>query len=77
MHESMKREGVAFEAIFLERGQGGDAIVSYMRAQDLTAAQTAFAQSTLPIDVETRAMIAECWATDQASPLAVCLELSP
>lgn len=83
MHESMKGEGVVFEAIFLERGAAppsggaGDSIVFYMRARDLSAAEAAFAQSTLPIDVETRAMIAECWDVERASALTPCLELSP
>lgn len=77
MHESMTREGVVFEAMFLERAESGDAIVFYMRAKNLAAAQAAFASSALPIDVETQATINECWDTSRAAPLVVCLELMP
>lgn len=75
MLEAMQMEGVAFEAIFLERGEQGDSIVFYMRAADLNRAQTAFAESTLSIDVETRDMIAACWDTARAALLTPCIEL--
>ena len=77
MHESMKREGVVFEAMFLERAESGDSVVFYMRAKDLAAAQTAFSSSKLPIDIETQSTIAESWDTSRAVPLTVCLELTP
>lgn len=75
MLASLRLEGVEAEAIFLQRGRAGDALVFYLRARDLAEAQRAFAQSELPIARETRAIIAECWDTSAAEPLQVLLEL--
>jgi hypothetical protein len=76
MLESMRAEGVTFECMFLERTEtAGDSLVFYMRATDLAEAQRRFALSTLAIDVETRALIAECWDTERAALLTPCLEL--
>ena len=76
MLEAMRAEGVSFEFIFLEKSDGGDSVVFYMQAGSLADAQRAFAESTLAIDVETRAMIAACWDTGRASVLTPCLELA-
>src|SRR5688500_4895022 len=74
MLASMGREGVVAEAMFLDCGPGGDALVFYLRAHDLREAQAQFAASELPIDLETRRIIEECWDTAQARPLEVLLE---
>lgn len=46
-----------------------------LRAHDLAQAQAVFAESQLPIDRETREVIAECWDVSAAAPLEVLLEL--
>ncbi len=76
MLESMQAEGVVFECIFLERQAEQDSIIFYMQAENLEKAQRAFAESRLPIDVETRAMIAACWDVERTSLLQPCLELA-
>lgn len=75
MLESMRAEGVAAEAMFLERGSTEDALIFYMRARDLARAQQVFASSELHIDRETRAIIEECWDVTRARPLDVLLDL--
>ena len=71
----MREEGVAFEALLLDRADDEDAILFYMRAESLEKAQQAFARSQLAIDVETRQIIEDCWDVARAKPLALCLEL--
>ena len=75
--EAMSGEGVIAEAVMLERGAAGDAVVYYQRARDLERAQQVFASSNLPIDRETRAMIDECWDVARIQPLEVLLDLHP
>ncbi len=77
MLNSMKAEGVVFEAFFLERGIDSDSVLFYMRARSLADAQAAFGRSTLSIDREARAMMEECWDVDSANALEVLLELEP
>ena len=76
MLESMRAEGISFECMFLERNEAGDSIVFYMQAESLAEAQRAFAESMLPIDVETRSIIATCWDVARTSVLVPCLELA-
>ncbi len=75
--EAMSGEGAVAEAIMLERGDGGDSVLYYMRARDLDQAAQVFAASQLPIDRETRAMIEECWDVARIQPLEVLLDLHP
>ena len=75
MLESMRREGLIAEAMFLSRGAAGDAIILYMQARDLAHAQQVFAASTLAVDLDTRLIIQECWDVARAEPLDVLLEL--
>lgn len=75
MIESMKREGVLAEAMFLERGPAGDFIVHYMKAESLAHVERVFGDSKEPIDIGARAMIEECWDTANAVYLNVEIDL--
>lgn len=75
MVAAMRAEGVVAETICIERGQHGDAVIFYMRAHDIAHAQRTAATSALPIDRETRSIIAECWDVAAARHLDVALEL--
>jgi Family of unknown function (DUF6176) len=75
--EAMSGEGVVAEVILLERGAAGDSVVYYMRARDLERAAQVFAASQLPLDLETRAMIEECWDVARIQALEVLLDLHP
>lgn len=75
MLSAMAAEGVIAETMALERGESGEFVVFYTRAESLERANRAFATSEAPIDVETRAIIAETWDIERAQALTVLLEL--
>lgn len=75
MIESMKREGVLAEAMFLERGSSGDFVVHYMKAESLAHVGEVFEKSKEPIDIGARAMIKECWDVDNTVYLNVEVDL--
>lgn len=75
MIESMKREGVMAEAMFLERGATGDFVVHYMKAESLAHVAEVFEKSKEPIDIGARAMIQECWDTANTIYLNVEIDL--
>lgn len=77
MLHAMQQEGVRFELMALQSGAEEDALLFFMQARDLNAAQRAFATSELAIDQETRRIIGECWDTERASALDVLLALGP
>lgn len=62
-------EGVDDEAMFF--GRDGDVEVVYLmsRAVDLASSARAFQESTAPVDVEFKALMAECLDLDAARPL--------
>lgn len=75
--EAMSGEGAVAEVIILERSSAGDSVLYYMRARDLERAAQVFAASRRPIDLETRAMIEECWDVARIQALEVLLDLHP
>lgn len=74
VQEALNAEGIVLESLFLERGDQSDYLVFYTRADDLANAGAAFAASALPLDLETKAMIAKTWADATALELVVDLE---
>lgn len=76
MLHAMRQEGLRFELLVLQRGDAEDALLFFLQARDLTAAQQAFATSELDIDIETRRIIAACWDTARAEVLEVLLVLA-
>jgi hypothetical protein len=70
---SLALEGVSVETLFLERTDRGDVLTFYLRAADLAVAAAAFQSSTLPLDRETAALIAETWERTVALELVVDL----
>lgn len=71
---SLEAEGIISETLFLDRTEEGDFLVFITRAGDLQAAAEAFQSSTLPLDVETRRLIAETWKSVRPLELLVDLE---
>lgn len=65
---ALEREGMVFEAVFLERGAAGDHLVIVNAAASLAAAHAAFQTSREPVDVELRALMAECLDLAAAKP---------
>jgi len=70
---SLDAEGIVSESLFLERADEGEFLIFITRAHDLEAASAAFEDSSLPLDVETRRMIAETW--EDARPLELLADL--
>lgn len=71
---SLEAEGIISESLFLDRTDGGDFLIFVTRAADLEAAAAAFQRSTLPLDVETRRLIADTWADVEPLELLADLE---
>lgn len=72
--QSLEDEGIISESLFLDRTDGGDYLIFVTRADDLEAAAAAFQRSTLPLDVETRRLIADTWAGVEPLELLADLE---
>jgi len=67
------REGVRHEQAFIIQGDSGPLIAYAIEAEDHAAATAAYRESTLPIDIEHRAVLNECLlAKVQAEPLFDC-----
>ncbi|HSG48895.1 MAG TPA: DUF6176 family protein [Longimicrobiales bacterium] len=74
VQEALKAEGILEETLFLDRTAEEDCLVFFTRARDLAAAAAAFQSSQLPLDVETRELIADTWQEVRALELLVDLE---
>lgn len=74
VQESLRAEGILLETLFIERGASHDTLFFYSRARNLAAASAAFAASPLPLDNETRQIIAETWAEAVALECIIDLE---
>jgi hypothetical protein len=70
---SLEAEGILEEMLFLDRTETGDYLVFFTRARDLQAAAAAFQSSQLPLDAQTRALIAEAW--ESVRPLELLADL--
>ena len=73
VRKSLQAEGILEESLFLDRTEAGDFLVFLTRAENLEAAAAAFQSSELPLDVETRTLIAETW--ESARPLELLADL--
>lgn len=74
VQDSLRAEGILLETLFIERAASHDTLFFYSRASNLAAASAAFAASSLPLDIETRQIIAQTWAEAQALELIIDLE---
>jgi hypothetical protein len=74
VRKALESGGVITEQIFLERGPQGDYLIFYMKAESLARANIAFTESTLPLDIETKKVIAETWETEGIRGLEVIVD---
>ena len=58
--ETWDLEGVRSEKAYIIPGEHGPVLIYISEAEDLERAWTAFASSELPIDIQHRAVLAEC-----------------
>ncbi len=60
MLATFRQEGTRSESVHLLRGEDGPVLAYVSEVDDLAQAKRAYAESTLPIDIEHKAVMASC-----------------
>jgi hypothetical protein len=71
--ETLRREGIIIESVFLDKTSEGDFLIYYVKAKDLEDAKKAFQRSTVAIDEYHRQFKKETW--DDFNNLEVLVDL--
>jgi hypothetical protein len=67
--EALRSEGIRDEAVFLMNEGEMSYLYLYSRSKDLMSAGRAFEESSLPVDIEFKQIMAECLDLSNAVPL--------
>jgi hypothetical protein len=71
--EVLRAEAIEVEVVALDKTSSGFDLLLFTRGPDLNISSAVFAQSTHPVDVEFKMLMAECFDLGKAQPLDVLL----